>query len=286
MVIVILFILGLCLGSFVNAFVWRLHKQEELAEQKGVKKAVTKLKQKLGREDLSITTGRSMCTHCHHQLAAKDLIPVISYLSLRGKCRYCGKPIQDSPLAELLTPALFVVSYLAWPYDFEGRGLFLFVLWLVFLVAFVALTLYDLRWYLLPDKIVYPLIGLAVLQTLVVALVFGGGASTLINAFWGVLVGSGIFMALYQVSGGRWIGGGDVKLGVVLGLLAASAEMSFLIIFLSSLIGTAIALPLLAIGKANRTSHLPFGPFLMAATVIVVLFGRALLDWYMNLVRI
>ncbi len=283
MVILTLLILGLCLGSFVNALVWRLHKQMELEEARPVKKAVAKTSKKLTSEDLSITKGRSMCSHCHHPLAAKDLLPLVSYLWLRGKCRYCHRPILDTPAAELLTPLLFVVSYLSWPYGFEGRGLFLIVLWLIFLVGFVALAIYDFKWQLLPDRIVFPLIGIGVVQVLVVATVFDGGLQSLLGAALGAAIGSGIFYILFMVSGGAWIGFGDVKLGIVLGLLAGSASGAFLTIFLASLIGTLVAVPLLASGRATRTSHLPFGPFLLAGSIIVVLYGGRMLAWYQGL---
>ncbi|HSH55660.1 MAG TPA: prepilin peptidase [Candidatus Limnocylindrales bacterium] len=281
MVILTLIVFGLCLGSFVNALVWRLYKQMELEEAGPVKKVAHK--QKLSHEELSIAKGRSMCSHCHHPLAAKDLVPVLSYLSLGGTCRYCRKPIADTPSAELLTPLLFVVSYVAWPYGLTDKGLVLFIFWLVFLVGFVALTIYDFKWYLLPDKIVFPLIGLAVLQVLVVAVLYGGGLPTVIHAVLGVAVGSGLFYVLFQVSDGRWIGGGDVKLGIVLGLLAGSASKAFLVIFIASLLGTLIAVPLLAVGKASRTSHLPFGPFLLAGLFVTVLFGDRLVGWYLRL---
>lgn len=286
MVILILVLLGLCLGSFVNALVWRLHKQEEREEIErqpwSLRTFVPKLLLLLRKSDdkYSIATGRSMCTHCGHGLAAKDLVPVASYLWLRGKCRYCRKPIQDTPMAELVTPLVFVISYIFWPTEFTGAGLFTFVLWLVFLVGFVALSLYDLKWFLLPDRVVFPLIGLAIIQVLIVATLFGGGWSVILEAFWGVAIGSGIFYLLHLVSGGTWIGLGDVKLGVVLGLLVGGPANAFMVIFVASLLGTLIALPLLLTGRATRTSHLPFGPFLMAATFIVVIFGGQLIDWY------
>lgn len=258
MVIVILVVLGLALGSFVNAFVWRLHKGRDWVRE------------------------RSECTHCHHELAAKDLVPVLSYLWLRGRCRYCRKPIQDSPLTELITPLLFVVSYLYWPYALHGAGLFTFCLWLVFLVGFVALGLYDLRWFLLPDKIVFPLIGLAGLQVLVMAALYHGGWPVLLGAAWGVVIDSGIFYLLFQLSGGKWIGGGDVKLGIVLGLLVGGPGKALLLLFIASLLGTLVALPLLLSGKAKRSTPLPFGPFLLAGAVITVLFGTRLIGWYMS----
>ena len=100
-VIIILAWLGLCAGSFVNALVWRLH------EQKRSKKADKKL---------SILNGRSMCVHCRHELTWYDLIPLFSWLLLRGKCRYCKKPISwQYPIVELATAAVFVLSYIFWP---------------------------------------------------------------------------------------------------------------------------------------------------------------------------
>src|SRR5882762_114793 len=108
MIIVVLAILGLCFGSFVNAAVWRIYAQEQVKSKKlQVKKST----------NLSIVNGRSVCPHCEHELAAKDLMPVFSWLSLGGKCRYCKKPIsRQYPLVELLTAVLFVFSYLYWPF--------------------------------------------------------------------------------------------------------------------------------------------------------------------------
>src|SRR5579859_6630448 len=127
MIVVLLIVLGLCFGSFVNALVWRLHEHRNFVNE------------------------RSECTHCHHVLAPKDLVPVVSWLLLRGKCRYCRKPIQDTPVAELLVPALWVVSYVYWPHAlYSSLGLFTFVAWLLFVVGFVALAIYDFKWFLLP----------------------------------------------------------------------------------------------------------------------------------------
>ena len=309
MVIVILLLLGLCLGSFANAFVWRFHEQSELRRggHKGggepLKPAPAHRTEKargaapgaLTAEQLSISRGRSMCVHCHHELAARDLIPVVSYVLLRGRCRYCGKPIQDTPLAELLTPLLFVVSYLWWPFGFSQGGLVVFCLWLVFLTGFVILTLYDLRWFELPHLIVLPLIGLAAAQAMIVPLVLhsDAGAGGIEAALAGGVIGGGVFGLIYLLSpkmtfedgsrGSAWIGEGDITLGTLLGLLVGGPVQALLLIFVASALGTLVALPLLATGRAKGTTHLPFGPFLMAAAVIVLLFGTALVDWYAQL---
>jgi prepilin signal peptidase PulO-like enzyme (type II secretory pathway) len=291
MVILILIVLGICLGSFVNAFVWRHYRQMELQEQieelqakKGSKKKLVTLRQE--RSKLSVSRGRSMCTHCEHPLKAKDLIPVISFVMLRGRCRYCGERIEDTPLAELLTPLLFAVSYIFWPLQFHSAGLFTFVIWIVFLTGFVALILYDLRWFLLPHSIVLPLIGLAVLQVLIVTFGYDEGVQYLASALWGALIIGGVFFALYRISNEKWIGGGDVTLGLLLGLLVGGPAKALLLIFVASLLGTLVALPLLAAKKAKRNTHLPFGPFLIIAAVVVVLWGAPLIDWYTNLYSI
>ena len=283
MVIIVLLVLGLCFGSFVNAFVWRFRRQAELREEQASKAEIAAI---------SIANGRSMCVHCKHELAAKDLVPVVSFLLLRGRCRYCRKPIQDTPLAEIVTPLLFIVSYVFWPLGFEGAGLLAFCTWLVCLVGFVALSLYDLRWYELPHRIVLPLIALVVVSLVVEATLFGGGTQTLQHAGWGALFGGGLFYLLYLFSPketledgtkvSRWIGFGDITLGTLLGLLVGGPGNALLLIFVASLLGTLLAVPLLATGKATRSSHLPFGPFLMAAAVIVKLWGASLIGWYLG----
>lgn len=288
MVVAILIILGVCLGSFINAFVWRHYRQMELQEQidelQGAKAKQKQLKMlEHERKTLSVVKGRSMCTHCGHPLAARDLIPVVSFVLLRGRCRYCGKRIEDSPLAELLTPILFVVSYLFWPFALQGTGLFMFIMWLVFLVGFVMLILYDLRWFLLPHGIVLPLIGLAIAEVVIVASVFDGGVTALINAVWGAVIIGGLFFVLYRVSNEQWIGGGDITLGILLGLLVGGPANGLLVIFLASLLGTLVALPLLALKKAARSTHLPFGPFLIIAAVITMLWGGHIVAWYTRL---
>jgi prepilin signal peptidase PulO-like enzyme (type II secretory pathway) len=330
LVILLLIFLGLCFGSFVNAFVWRFHEQSELrdrrleliAKKDKARRSTKKIDSELEKLDaelpkLSITRGRSMCVHCHHELAPRDLVPVLSYLMLRGKCRYCQKPIPDTPLAELATPLLFVMSYLLWPRGFHAAGIFQFIFWLVFLVGFVALMLYDLKWQELPHDIVFTLVGMAVAEIVVVATVFHGGMGVVLGAVYGALVISGLFCLLYLISPkfpeeeevevpeedideyswgskvflalfgwavrgriSQWIGGGDIALGLLLGLLVGGAARGMLLIFLASLLGTFVAVPLMATGRATRSTHLPFGPFLILAAIITVLLGAHVISWY------
>ena len=273
MIYAVLIVFGLCLGSFVNALVWRLYEQSEK-----------------GAKSLSIARGRSMCPHCRHELAPLDLIPVFSWLTLRGKCRYCGKPISvQYPLVELTTAALFVVSYVWWPQTLNGQQVtgndLVFGLWLVLLVGLMALFVYDMRWFLLPNRILYPLAGIAVVYAVLNALSVAPAdlSAALGKTVLAVLIGGGVFYVLFQVSKGKWIGGGDVKLGWLLGLLVGTPGGAVLFIFLGSLLGSLISVPLLANGRLKRTSVIPFGPFLIIGAVITVLFGGSIIDWYRHL---
>lgn len=277
MIYLILVLLGLSLGSFINALVWRVYKQEEVFASKSVG---------MGKKtrELSIVRGRSMCLHCEHELAPMDLIPVVSWLWLRGKCRYCGTRFEDTPITELLMPLLLVVSYLFWPYAQNGWGIaegLVFVLWSLILTCLLALTVYDIRWKLLPDRIVLPLtifaIGFVITQTIIAeewsVLVMAGGSAAII---------SGLFYVIALLNP-NWIGGGDVKLAVSLGLLAGTPVLAVGIVFIASLLGTIVALPGLLLGRKSMKTELPYGPYLILATFIMVLWGEWLFDWYFGL---
>lgn len=259
MEIFILVLLGLCFGSFVNALVWRIHKKRNFVSE------------------------RSECTHCHHVLAWNDLIPVVSWAMLRGKCRYCHKKIDDSPIVEILTAVAFVVSYLAWPYGFETSGTVLFGMWLVALVLLVALAVYDMRWYLLPDAMVFPLIvvGMAIGVTRFVSVEGSELGQALLNMVLGVGVISGLYFALYEYSSGKWVGFGDVKLGIFIGVILGWQGALFAL-FLANFIGLLYVLPLLLLKKVHTSSKIPFGPFLIVASFVTFLWGQQLIEWYLQ----
>lgn len=282
MIYLVLIVFGLCLGSFVNALVWRLHEQAEIAEKAEQGKKLTKSDhQRL--EKLSISRGRSMCLSCGHELAGKDLIPVVSWLYLRGKCRYCGARIPDTPVAELMVPTLFVASYAWWPYSLQaGLNKALLVVWLACVVAFVALALYDIRWFMLPDRVVFPLIALSMLFVVLRALVVDNPVSYIGGAALGVLILAGLFFALHHFSNGQWIGFGDVKLAVALGLLAGTGINALMLLLFASIFGVAAGLPGLLRHKLGMASKIPFGPFLLLAGFVVVLWGGTISSWYLN----
>ena len=266
MIYAVLAVLGLIFGSFINALVWRTRQQE------------------LNKKNApSVMSGRSICPHCRHELAAKDLVPVLSWLALRGKCRYCGQPIsRQYPLVELALAAVFVISYGYWPGGVYGLGTWtLLITWLAASVGLLALLVYDLRWMMLPNKILYPTLLIAASGRLVYIASFEPHVwHALLMWLLSVLVASGIFWLIFVVSRGQWIGYGDVRLGLITGTLLAEPGLSLLMIFLASVIGTLFILPALAQSRRHLTSRVAFGPFLIVATGITVMIGQNILDAY------
>lgn len=277
MIIAVVILLGLVFGSFVNALVWRL-RQQELAKQK--------TKSPILHSPFSILSGRSMCPSCSHQLATKDLIPVLSWMMLRGKCRYCKKPISwQYPAVELVTAAIFVVSYLFWPDSLHTHGnLVLFITWLAASVGLLALLVYDFRWMMLPSRIIYPTLAIVAIGRLIYLIGYEPNHWHAIGKWiLSVTVASGLFWLIFMSSKGAWIGYGDVRLGLITGTVLADPLKSFLMIFAASLLGLIFVLPTIALRRKGLTSRIPYGPFLITATMIVLLFGQSVIDWYNRL---
>lgn len=271
-VYIVLVWFGLALGSFVNALIWRLHEQSKAKKSKLSK----------SKANLSIINGRSICDHCKHLLAWYDLIPVLSWVWLRRRCRYCHKLISwQVPGVELALALVFTLSYAFWPVSLSGGQWVLFITWLLSSVGLLALLVYDVRWMLLPNKIIYPTLAVAAVGRAVYLI---GYEPHRLHAllYWllGVAVASGLFWILFMVSRGKWIGYGDVRLGLITGTLLATPAKSFLMIFLASAIGVALIIPALIAGKKTLASKLPYGPFLITATAICVLLGQPIIDWY------
>jgi leader peptidase (prepilin peptidase) / N-methyltransferase len=155
-------------GSFINALVWRLQKQ--LDKEGNPKKSNF---QNPTSNIYSITKGRSMCPNCKHTLVAKDLVPLFSWVLLKGKCRYCHKPISvQYPAVELITAVLFALSYLFWPFVLSGAEWIIFIGYLFTLVILIALAIYDLKTYLLPSRLIYPAILIQLATLLIYSVIY------------------------------------------------------------------------------------------------------------------
>lgn len=279
-------ILGLVSGSFAGASVWRLRAAQLRADQKNKidvtaseKKQVAKLKKK------SLQSDRSVCLHCGHTLAWYDLIPLVSWLTLRGRCRYCHQRIGwFEPAMELGVAFVFVISYFFWPMSLTTViDIARFVIWLVASVGLVILFAYDMKWYLLPNTIVFPLIGLGAVNAILVAAASRFDAMTVSSIVFSCAILSGLYYLIYIFSKRQWVGFGDVKLGLALALLLSSWQLALTTLFLANLIGTLIFLPFMLSGKMNRQTHVPFGPLLISGWFISGIFGMNIIHWYMGI---
>ncbi len=249
MAVFAVFVFGLIIGSFLNAVIYRLASGE------------------------SVFAAHSRCPHCRHALAARDLIPVLSFALLRGQCRYCGKGISwQYPIVELATAAAFVLIYISIPYS-----LFPILFNFIFAALLILIFGYDLKHYLILDKVVFP--------AAILTLLYQGYLGNLGNALLGAALLAGFFYFLYLVSRGRWIGAGDVKLGIFLGALVPW-PVTVALFFLAYFIGAAFALILIALRKKKMADRLPFGTFLTLAAFIAMLWGEDIVNWYFVLIGI
>lgn len=275
---------GAIFGSFAGATVWRI-RSRQLAYDKKHGEPVDNLEyKKLSKLNKKpFVKDRSQCLHCGYELKWYDLIPVLSWISLGGRCRSCKKPIgYFELLMELGVAAAFVAVYAFWPggvsdaWDVAGL-----VVWLASIVVMSIMFAYDVKWLLLPDMTSALLAVLGVSSVVLTILAGANASDTVLSAVASVGILSGLYLVLYVVSGGQWVGFGDVKLGVGLGLMLADCKLALLALFLANFIGVLAVLPSLLTKKLNSKSHVPFGPLLISGTFLAWLVGRYIIDWYL-----
>ncbi|WP_153732677.1 prepilin peptidase [Sporosarcina obsidiansis] len=218
----------------------------------------------------SIVTPPSHCTTCDRRLTLVDLVPVFSYVFLKGKCRGCGERISAIyPLMELLTGLLFVFSYLHFGWQWE------LLVALLFISMLIILTVSDLTYMLIPNKILLPF-GVAIFIARVVSPLTPWWDSLL-----GAIVGFGLLLLIAIVSKGG-MGGGDIKLFLVIGLVLGTLQ-TLLTLFLASLIGAIVGFIFLRKTKQGRKTPVPFGPSIAVAALIAYFYGSQLVGWYTDL---
>lgn len=243
----LLFILGLVLGSFLSVLIHRIHTNEK-----------------------GIIFGSSMCPKCNKKLGPLELIPLISYLLQRGKCKKCKKHIPwHYPVLELSTGLLFVAIALA--------GLTPLALFVAYGLILVFIFFFDLLYQEIPDIIMIPSIILAVAGT------FLPGTIGFLDGLYGTLALTLFFLAQIIISKGKWLGGGDLRIGAFMGFVLG-LKLTVLAAFFGYLVGAIISVGLLATGKADRKTMIAFGPFLVIGTLIALFYGQQLADWYLNLI--
>jgi prepilin signal peptidase PulO-like enzyme (type II secretory pathway) len=282
-----LVLIGSCLGSFAAATVWRLRARQLLqdkADGEPVDTAEYSRLRKLTKKTL--LSDHSICLNCTYKLKWYDLIPLLSWVSLGGKCRKCRKPIgYFEPVMELGMATFFVLSYAFWPYTLNSNiEITRLVIWLISGVGLGILFAYDRKWSILPDSVNYIVIGLGAITSLLVFIGSTDKAYALFSIFGSVAILSGLYLAIYVASKGMWIGFGDVKLGLGLGLLLADWKLAFIALFAANLIGSLAVLPGLLSKKLKGNSHVPFGPLLIAGFMVAGLIGSYILNWYQQLI--
>jgi len=249
--IVVAVVYGFLIGSFLNAWAWRLAHGE------------------------SITAGRSHCPKCGAQIRSYDNIPLVSWLLLRGKCRDCGAPISwRYPLGEALTAALFaavaVMDGLSW----------LLVPHLLFASALIVVSQVDLEKRIIPDIVILPVaaLGLPLMIVLGPAPWWQWPVAGLGAAGFLFLI-SEVYYRIRHVEG---MGFGDVKLALCMGVYLGPAVVAAL--FLGFLSGAAVGVILIGGRRGDGKTAIPFGPFLAAGAILALFFGGALIDAYLGLV--
>ncbi|MCF7795234.1 prepilin peptidase [Patescibacteria group bacterium] len=250
--IYIVIILGLIIGSFLNSFIWRLYAGESFS-------------------------GRSFCPQCRAKIHWYDNVPVASFLLLKGRCRYCKKKISwQYPLVEIATALLFVLSYLQLQNNiFDLNYLLLARNWLAIAVMIIVFV-YDFRWQIVSLLVVVP--------TIIMFIVFNIFLSFL---WWQILIAglilSFFFFAQYIITKKKGIGEGDIWLGALAGVLLVKLDSLFIMVFLTYVIGSIVALTLLLFGKKKWGEKLPLGVFISIATILTMLYGTTISEWYFNL---
>lgn len=284
LIILTVAILGLCFGSFAGATVWRLRARQLAYDKKQGESVDAKEYKRLKTLENGFSAhDRSRCLSCHHTLAWYDLLPLVSWCSTRGKCRYCKQSIGwFEPLIELTTAVAFVVSYLLWPFALISTLDWIsFAVWLSVLVGLVIIFWYDAKWYLVLWMTIWP--------TLVLAAIFVGlryaispSDISLASVAGSVAILAGLYWLLWAVSKGVWVGLGDAQIGAVVGLLLMDWQKAFLALLLANAIGTLIVIPGLVAKKITRKTAIPFGPLLIAGSLIAFVLGDRIIAWFMG----
>lgn len=242
--IYLIILFSLIIGSFLNVCIYRIPRGE------------------------SIVYPPSHCTKCGTRLKAYDLIPIVSYIINRGKCRYCGEGISPQyPMVEFLNVVLYILLYLRFGFNI------LFFKYALLSSILIVVAFIDYYYSIIPNKIL--LFGIIATISLNILYNF---PSSFLNGALGLIIGGGIFFIIALITKGA-MGGGDIKL---MGMLGFSLGWKYIILitFLSFIIGAFISIILIILKIKSRKDYIPFAPFIFLATVISIFFGSQIIQWY------
>ncbi|MEK9129806.1 MAG: prepilin peptidase [Patescibacteria group bacterium] len=249
LIFISVFIFGLIIGSFLNALIWRMHTKKSMLE-------------------------RSCCPKCKHVLGIKDLIPLISFFWRKGRCHYCQEKISwQYPLVEFFTGIFFCFIFLR---NFEINSLSFnsIILFrdLFFISVLEIIFVYDLKYGYILDRVTLP----AITVGLILNLIFGIQWQNLILA---IAVGGGFFLVQFLISKGKWIGGGDIRMGALMGVFLGWPQI-LVALFFSYILGAIIGVMLIFLKKKEMKSEIAFGTFLAIGALISLFFGEQILLIY------
>lgn len=262
------FVLGTTIGSFLSVVIYRLHKK------KG-----------------GIIFSRSICPSCRRKIKWRHLVPIFSWIFLGGKCAYCGRKISVHYLMmEILTGIVFLATFLKWNfleiipstinpeflnYAIHWTTFQIFIFYIIEFSLLIGMFFYDLLYKEIPDRFSLPAIAIAIAGGFLfgvptpLAMLIGGT---------GILV---FFLLQFLLSRGTWIGGGDLRLALLTGVLLGW-EKALIAIIIAYFIGAIISVYLLARKKVTRKSAIPFGPFIITGIFLALFYGQQILDWYLD----
>lgn len=246
---VFLFLIGVFVGSFLNVIIDRLPRKETIAK------------------------GRSHCEFCKKELVWYDLIPLLSFLMLKGKCRYCHKKLSlYYPIIEFSTGILFAVTYL-WISQIYHLPFTIYhlIYYLIIISAFIVIFFEDLKFGIIPDKIVFPAVFISFLYLIL------NTKYLILNNFFSAFGAFAFFLILFLITKGKGMGFGDVKLSFLLGLILGFPKI-ILALYLAFLTGAILGI-ILIIWRKKRSlkDTIPFGPFLIAGTLLSLFLGNLIL---------
>lgn len=256
------FILGTSIGSFLSVAIHRIHNNQP-----------------------GIFLGRSTCGHCKKQLEWTDLIPILSYVMLKGKCRYCDEKLSIHYLfLELSLGLIFLSIVLNFPFinevtnEVNWQNILHTFFFSIYSTFFIGIFFYDLKYMQIPSIFLFPFIAV----TLIGSLFFGEPEiSNMIIAFIISLV---FFGGQILISKGKWLGGGDLYLAISMAFIFGW-KLFLISIVLTYIIGSIISIILMIAAKTDIKSKIAFAPFMILASLITIFYGENILKWYLSLLN-
>ncbi|WP_186429414.1 A24 family peptidase [Clostridium sp. BSD9I1] len=242
----IIFIFGTIIGSFLNVCIYRMPKNQ------------------------SIAYPPSHCTNCNNNLKPYDLIPILSYILLKGRCRYCREKVSERyPIIEFLTGILYVLVYVKYGIAIDA------IKYIIMVSILIVIGMIDLDTTNIYFKTT--LVGFIVAVTFLAIHAYRG--LPVMNYIYGGIIGGGTLALIILITKGG-MGWGDAEICFVCGLFLG-LELTLLMLFLSFVIGSVIGLALIALKKKTRKDYVPFGPFIVLASIITILWGQGIITWYL-----